>query len=114
MTSFTPRLTSSRTSLTISSMVRLRSAPRVRGTMQKVQCMLQPCMIETNAVACCARELCSRMVACEPASSAVSTDRETRIVHPARAFFLEQLIDVIGDPMKFLRADDEIDDAAPR
>ena len=33
-------------------MGRDRSAPRVLGTMQNVQCMLQPCMIETNAVTC--------------------------------------------------------------
>ena len=93
VTSFTPRETRSRTSRTISSIERLRSAPRVCGTMQNVQCMLQPCMIETNAVACFGASTCSRIVACEPASSADVDDREARIVHSrrVRAFLSDQL-----------------------
>src|SRR4029453_4159835 len=50
VTSFTPRPTNSLHSATISPMPRLRSAPRVYGTMQNVQYWLHPCMMLTNAV----------------------------------------------------------------
>src|SRR5262245_47557253 len=54
-------------------MDRLRSDPRVCGTMQKVQCMLHPCMIDTKAVACLGASCWSQIVDCEQASSATST-----------------------------------------
>ena len=37
----------------MSGIVRLRSSPRVYGTMQNVQYWLQPCMMLTNAVTDC-------------------------------------------------------------
>src|SRR5581483_8106724 len=116
VTSFTPRETRRRTSPAISSIVRLRSAPRVCGTMQKVQRMLQPCMIETKAVACFGASCWSQMVDCEPGSSAISTieRRRSSIARrrddtlAARALPGEQFLHVIGYTMKFLRAGDEI------
>src|SRR6202521_3505333 len=94
VTSFTPRATSSRTSRAISAMARLRSAPRVCGTMQNVQCMLHPCMMETNAVACRLLSSWSRIVSAEPFSSSVSQ--------------IEKLFHGVGYTMKFLGPDDEI------
>ena len=43
------------------------------GTVQKVQCMLHPCMIETNAVLCLGSKTCSLIFSCEPTSSSIST-----------------------------------------
>ena len=66
--------------------------------------------METKAVACRARNACSRIVSCEPALLLRVDDREARIVHPPRhAFCSDQFFDVIRDAMKFLRADHEID-----
>ena len=101
-----------RTSRTISSIRRERSAPRVLGTMQKVQCMLQPCMIETNAVACRSRSTCSRIVSCEPASSSTSTiEKRASSISRSRSarLPLHELVHVLRDVVKFLRADHEID-----
>jgi hypothetical protein len=36
-------------------------------------------------------------------------NRQSRVVHSARAFLLKQLGHVIGDPVKFLSADDKIE-----
>ena len=80
------------------------------GTMQNVQCMLQPCMMETNAVAWrCVERLVADGRSAEPASSSVSRNGKTRIIHPMRPLFLQQLFDVIRDAMKFLRANDEVE-----
>ena len=47
----TPCAASARTSVMTCSSGRLTSSPRVYGTTQNVQYLLQPSMIETNAVA---------------------------------------------------------------
>ena len=64
-------------------MPRLRSAPRVKGTMQNVQCMLHPCMMETKAVACrgAERVIADRLL--RAGSSPVSTMENRGIVHGA-------------------------------
>ena len=108
VTSFTPFAASARTSSTISSIERLRSDPRVCGTMQNAQCMLQPCMIETNAVAWRAVE----MIADGRLGTGLFAniyDRQTLVIHALLASPPHKLIDVVRHTMKLLSADDQID-----
>ena len=65
--------------LTISSIERLRSAPRVCGTMQKVQCMLHPWMMDTNAVTSSAQLLIANRQL-ETSYSSMSTIRNQQLV----------------------------------
>jgi hypothetical protein len=105
--SFTPRSASCSHSRTMSSIGRERSSPRVFGTMQKAQSMLQPCWMETKAETCRSSSTWSRMVFCEPASSAMSTMVEP-MGTPA-ALRGAEVVEVVGHLVEFLRADDEVD-----
>ena len=76
--------------------------------MQNVQCMLQPCMMETKAVACCGLQLVVANGFGRAGLFLRVANRKTGIIHPPRPFLLQELFDVIRDPMKFLRAHHEV------
>ena len=57
--------------------------------MQKVQCMLQPCMMETNAVACVLFQFVIANRFRRADFFLGVADRKTRIIHPPRPFFLD-------------------------
>ena len=69
--------------------------------------MLQPCWMETNAVTWRSASTWSRMVFCEPASSAMSTiglaDGHAGLAGGA------QVVEVAGHLVKLLGADDQVD-----
>ena len=98
----------------MSAIGRPRSLPRVSGTMQNEQRMLQPCMMETKAEASWALATWSRMVFCEPSSSAMSQTVLPRsenggIVHAGFEPALEDGVHVFENLVVFLRADDHIE-----
>ena len=105
VTSRTPRATSSRHSATMSSMARLRSSPRVWGTMQKVQCWLQPCMMLTKAVT--GRRLAGEIedVLADLRLAAGLVAHVADLRPPAG----QQVVHVFGRAMELLRAQDQAD-----
>ena len=87
----------------MSAIVRLRSSPRVKGTMQNVQYWLHPCMMLTNA----------DTRRCRPLPQMFFDRRFAAHLGPGLddlfAAARKNFVEIIGRAMKFLRADDQID-----
>jgi hypothetical protein len=97
----------------MSAIGRPRSLPRVSGTMQNEQRMLQPCMMETKAVAVgpsgCGRGWCFASLLPRRRRRRFALQRPLGVVHAGFEAALEDGVHVFEHLVVFLRADDDIE-----